>query len=165
MFSMSHIISGFENFVNMYFHIFVDFENSLFYNHRCGGEILGLKENLITLRETLGISQEELGNKIGLSRFSVSNYESGKRNVTDRVVQDICREFNINEAWLRTGEGTAFVEILPEDEYTAAAAEISKSGDKLAMQAVIEYWKLDDDSKKLLKDFIVHIVNNAKNKE
>lgn len=124
-----------------------------------------IKDNLIALRTILDISQEELGNKIGLSRFSVSNYESGKRNVTDRVIQDICREFNVNEKWLRTGEGEPFIELLPEDEFTAAAAELSRDGDKIAMQAVIEYWKLDEDSKKIFRDFLLHIVENSKNKE
>ena len=124
-----------------------------------------LRDNLITLREVLGVSQEELGNKIGLSRFSVSNYESGKRNITDRVVQDICREFNVNEHWLRTGDGDMFIELLPEDEFVAAAAEISRDNDKMAMQAVIEYWKLDEDSKKIFRDFISKIVENSKKKE
>ena len=44
-------------------------------------------ERLNYLREKkLEISQEDLGNKIGVSRFSISNYESGKRNLTDRVI-------------------------------------------------------------------------------
>ena len=124
-----------------------------------------LRDNLIALREVLGVSQEELGNKIGLSRFSVSNYESGKRNITDRVVQDICREFNVNEHWLRSGDGDMFIELSPEDEFIAAAAELSRDNDKMAMQAVIEYWKLDEDSKKIFRDFLAKIVENAKKKE
>ncbi len=64
-----------------------------------------IAKRLIVIRESLGISQEELGHKIGISRFSISNYESGKRNVTERVVKDICREFNIDYRWLKTGEG------------------------------------------------------------
>ena len=64
-----------------------------------------LSKRLVKIRETLKISQDELGTKIGISRFSVSNYESGKRNITERVIKDICREFDVNEEWLRTGEG------------------------------------------------------------
>lgn len=69
------------------------------------------KERLIKVREYHKLSQEEFGKRIGVSRFSVSNYESGKRNLTDRVVRDICREFNINYDWLTEGEGEMISDI------------------------------------------------------
>ena len=53
-----------------------------------------LSKRLAKIRETLGIS-----------RFSVSNYESGKRNITERVMKDICREFSIDYLWFTTGQG------------------------------------------------------------
>lgn len=64
-----------------------------------------LSKRLAKIRETLGLSQEELGSRIGISRFSVSNYESGKRNITERVMKDICREFSIDYLWFTTGQG------------------------------------------------------------
>ena len=69
------------------------------------------KERLIKIREHHKLSQEEFGKRIGVSRFSISNYESGKRNLTDRVVRDICREFNINYEWLTEGEGEMLSDI------------------------------------------------------
>ena len=124
-----------------------------------------MKDRIKELRKSLGLTQQEFADKIGLKRNSVASYEIGRNIPMDAVILSICREFNVNEEWLRTGQGTMFFELLPEDEFSAAAAELSKDGDKLAMQAVIEYWKLDEDSKKLLKDFIVHIVENTKKKE
>lgn len=50
-------------------------------------------------------SQEKFGEKIGVSKPSVSNYETGKQNVPDRVISDICREFGVNTLWLREGVG------------------------------------------------------------
>ncbi len=67
-----------------------------------------MNERLTLLRNQLRMSQEELGAKIGLTRFTISNYESGRRKITDRVISDLCREFNINEHWFRTGEGNMF---------------------------------------------------------
>ena len=64
-----------------------------------------LSKRLAKIRETLGLSQEELGSRIGISRFSVSNYESGKRNITERVMKDICREFSIDYLRFTTGQG------------------------------------------------------------
>jgi transcriptional regulator with XRE-family HTH domain len=121
-----------------------------------------LNERIKELRIYLNLTQSELGDKIGITRAAVSRIESGERSVTDQVFISICREFNINENWLRTGEGSMFVELPEEDEYFKAAAQIAKANDKLAMQALIEYWKLDDNGKKLLKDFIIHIAEKSK---
>ena len=57
------------------------------------------------LRKALGLSQEEFGNKIGLSKSGISNIESGTRNVTDKHIKLVCSEFPVNEEWLKTGEG------------------------------------------------------------
>ena len=58
------------------------------------------------LRKTiLEMSQEEFGSKIGLSKSNISNIEIGRVDLTDRNINSICDTFNVNEAWLRTGEG------------------------------------------------------------
>ncbi len=49
-----------------------------------------------------------MGKAIGISRFSISNYESGKRVLTERVIRDLCREFNVEYEWLTEGEGEMF---------------------------------------------------------
>ena len=83
---------------------------------------MSIGERLHYLREKeLDISQEEFGNRIGVSRFSISNYESGKRSLTARVISDICREFGVNEVWLRTGEGgtdNMFTKLDPADRFS-----------------------------------------------
>jgi len=88
------------------------------------------------LREKkLEISQEDLGNKIGVSRFSISNYESGKRNLTDRVITDICREFGVNEVWLRTGEGgdeNMFTKVNEDDRYSLNLGKLSVTENQIA---------------------------------
>lgn len=44
--------------------------------------------------------------------------------ITDRILYDICREFNVNEFWLRTGEGEMFIqpETFSLDEYAKKKA-------------------------------------------
>lgn len=121
-----------------------------------------MKGRIRAIRNTLGLNQTEFGEKVGVKGNTIGNYETGLRNPSDAVIFSICREFSISEDWIRNGTGEMFVQLPVEDEYFRAATEISKSNDKLAMQAVIEYWKLDDDGKKLLKDFIVHIAEKSK---
>lgn len=119
-------------------------------------------ERIRMLRKELKMNQNDFGARIGLASNTITNYETDRRNPSNQVLELICREFNVNEEWLRTGEGEMFVWLPVEDEYFRAAAELSKNNDKLAMQAVIEYWKLDEDSKKLLKNFILHIAEKSK---
>lgn len=121
-----------------------------------------MKNRVKELRKNyLKLSQEEFGKSIGISRSNIANIEVGRVNITDRNIKDICTVYNVNETWLRTGEGEMFIQQPPEDEYFKAATELSMQNDKLAMQAVIEYWKLDDSSKKLLRNFIQNIVKNS----
>lgn len=70
-----------------------------------------MNERLKDLRNSLSLSQEEFGERVGIkSRAHISLLENGTRNLTDRVISDICREFNVNEDWLRYGQGGMFVE-------------------------------------------------------
>ena len=67
-------------------------------------------ERISLLRRSLGLNQEEFGKRINVTRSAVSNYEKGLRNIMDRVISDICREFYVNEEWLRFGTGEMFKE-------------------------------------------------------
>lgn len=67
-------------------------------------------ERISLLRKSLNLNQDEFGKRINVTRSAVSNYEKGLRNVMDRVISDICREFYVNEDWLRNGIGEMFKE-------------------------------------------------------
>lgn len=59
----------------------------------------------------LEMSQTDFGRKINLNQSTIGNYENGRREIPDRVIADICREFNVSEKWLRTGEGQIYREM------------------------------------------------------
>jgi transcriptional regulator with XRE-family HTH domain len=124
-----------------------------------------MNERIKEIRKNLKLSQEEFGSKLGVTNAAISRIENGGRSVTDQLFISICREFNVNENWLRTGEGNMFIEFSEEDEYFKAAIEILKSNDGLAMQTVIEYRKMDSEGKKLLKDFIIYMSKSIKKEE
>ena len=73
-------------------------------------------DRLIVIREREKLNQEDFAKKIGVSRNFISLVETGKRNLSDRTIADICRIFSINETWLRTGEGKMFVQKSRNDE-------------------------------------------------
>lgn len=60
------------------------------------------------LRLKIGLSQSDFAGKLLMSQNQLSLIELGKRNLTNRTINDICREFNVNENWIRTGEGNIF---------------------------------------------------------
>ncbi|CEP50424.1 putative transcriptional regulator [[Clostridium] sordellii] len=64
-----------------------------------------MKSRLKELRNSLGLSQKDFGAKLCLSQDHISSLENGRRKITDRTIKDICDEFNVNEKWLRTGNG------------------------------------------------------------
>lgn len=110
-----------------------------------------MHERLKRLRKTLGITQQEFADKIGIKRNTIATYESGRNEPIDAVISLICREFNVSEKWLRNGEGEMFLD-LSEDEFVKAAASLSN--DVFVRSLIVEYWKLDDDGKKLFREFI-----------
>ena len=120
-----------------------------------------MNTRLKELRKSLKLTLEEFGNKVGVTKAAISRLERGERAITEQMLISICREFNVNDKWLRTGEGKMFIELPEEDEFMKAAASISKSNDKFAMQMLIEYWKLDDDSKQIFTNYLKKVVENS----
>ena len=64
-----------------------------------------MNERIKQIRRELGLTQQEFAERIGLKQNSIALIESGKRNISDQAVLSICREYGINEEWLRTGWG------------------------------------------------------------
>lgn len=108
------------------------------------------------------MSQETFGKKLGVTGAGISKIESGDRKLTEQMALAICREFNVREEWLRSGNGEMFIDFT-EDEFSKAAATLSN--DAFIRSLIIEYWKLDEDSKGLFRDFIHKLSNGIKNYE
>lgn len=64
-----------------------------------------MNERIKLLRRFLNLTQQEFADRIGVKRNTIANYETGRNDPIDSVVSLICREFGVNETWLRTGEG------------------------------------------------------------
>lgn len=124
-----------------------------------------MNERLKKLRKTLDLTQQEFGNRIGVKRNTIATYESGRNEPIDSVFSLICREFNVNETWLRTGEGDMFIEIPEEDLYSRAAASVLKEDDPVAMEGLKLYYSLPPESKKAVKNYILQLAEMIKEHE
>ena len=67
-----------------------------------------MKDRIREVREHFGLSMEKFGSRIGIGKASISLLESGKNNPSIQTIALICREFGVNEQWLRTGDGEMF---------------------------------------------------------
>ena len=81
-------------------------------------------ERVKELRKSLGLTQEKFGERVGVKKNTISQIESGVNGVTDQLRLSVCREFNVNEDWLRTGEGSMFVEPDEDEEITKFLGDI-----------------------------------------
>ena len=61
------------------------------------------------VRKELGMTLDAFGKRLGVTKTAISNIENGARCLTDQMLLSICREFGVNETWLRTGAGEPFM--------------------------------------------------------
>lgn len=82
------------------------------------------------IRDSLGMTQENFGKKIGSARNTIANYETGNRHPSNAVITSICREFNVNEEWLRTGNGEPYCKRTQNKEILAFVNDIIEDVDE-----------------------------------
>lgn len=85
-----------------------------------------MNERLKELRKSLGLTQQEFAERLGIKRNAVANYEVGRNAPADMVISLICREFGVNETWLRTGDGPQFVELTRAEEIQKMVDDIMR---------------------------------------
>lgn len=115
------------------------------------------------IRENAGLTQEEFGKRIGSARNTIANYETGNRTPSNAVITSICREFNINEDWLRYGKEPMYKET--DDKLSAYVAEIAVGDDDFIKDLITTYMELDDTSKTALKKIAYAMVEKRQKRE
>lgn len=111
-----------------------------------------MNERIALVRKSLGLTQEKFAEQVGLSRNFMWMIESGTRVPSNRTISDICREFNVNETWLRTGEGEMFNQITRSEKITAFLTDITADeGDDFKRRFVEMLAELEPEDWKLLE--------------
>ena len=100
------------------------------------------------LRKALKLTQPDFAKSLGLTQSAISGYEKELKNVSEPSIIAICREYGVNEKWLRTGEGNMFLEI-PNTYMEGLAREYEL--DKVDVALISEYLKLDKPYRDALK--------------
>lgn len=105
-----------------------------------------LRKNIIHM------TQEEFADSIKLSRSNLGNIETNKVSVTDRVISDICDKYNVNEIWLRTGEGEIFLPLDRQDQIANLTVTLFKGEkDSFKERLILALAGLDESEWELLE--------------
>lgn len=106
------------------------------------------------LRKVLEMTQNDFAIRIGLTQNTITKYETGLRSPSNQIVISICREFNVNEDWLRTGNGDMFNPMSEDEELDLYIGRISGSEDKFKKNLLKALCKLSEDEWNVLKKII-----------
>lgn len=119
-----------------------------------------LKERLKKLRKSLDLTQQAFADKIGMKQNTIAQYEMGRTVPSDAIIYSICREFNVNENWLRTGEGEMFLEMSRDEQIEVFVGSLLKDEeDSFKRRLISGLAALDDNGWKVLEDFLDSIQN------
>lgn len=125
-----------------------------------------MNERIKKLRKELKLTQQEFSDKLHIKRNTLANYEIGRNEPIDAVVALICKTYNVNEEWLRSGEGDMFLELPEEDEEAAYVSELLEDSDndlyKLIKEIMHTYHDLTPKSKEVIRDFSAALRENIK---
>lgn len=83
-----------------------------------------MNERIKELRLVLNMTQESFAQRLGVKRNTIGNYETGNRIPSNQIIFSICREFNVNEDWLRDGNGEMFIELSKDQELARLVGSI-----------------------------------------
>ena len=123
-----------------------------------------MESRIVLLRKTLGYSQEKFANELNLSRNFINQIEAGKKNPSERTIKDICREYNVNENWLRTGEGEMFLIKSQEEEIADLTYKLlTEESSSFKNRLISALSKLNDEQWDVLEQIIDNI--SAQKKE
>ncbi len=114
-------------------------------------------ERVKAVRKKKEMSLEQFGEKLGVTKTAISYIENGKRSLTGQMLTSICREFGVNEVWLRTGEGgdeNMFTEVSDDDRFSLNLGKLSKSENEIAKNMLNAIAEADPEKLKIIEDFM-----------
>lgn len=127
-------------------------------------------ERVKEVRKSLNLTMEQFGNKLGVTKVAISNIEKEKRNLTEQMSRAICREFNVSEEWLKTGEGEMYQQLSEDEEIAGIVSDLLEEGEDNAFYGIIleiakTYNELSPASQKVLTEAAEKLADNLAKKK
>ncbi len=119
---------------------------------------MNIGERIKKLRKSLDLTQQKFAERIGIKGNTVAQYELGRNEPIDAVLSLICREFNVNEKWLQTGEGEMF-KAEPSDALDQLAQEYHLSNADYIL--IAKFISLRPELRNKLFDFFREVISTV----
>ena len=116
-----------------------------------------MNERIKALRKRLGLTQQAFDDRLKIARGNIGAYEVGKNAPSDAVISLICKEFNVNEIWLRTGEGgddNMFTKVNEEDRFSINLGKLSRTENQMARNMLNAIAEADPEKLKHIEEFM-----------
>lgn len=132
---------------------------------------MGCGERVKQIRKNKGMTLEKFGERVGVTKQTVSRIENGVNALTEQMLLSVCREFDVNEQWLRTGEGEMFKERSPSEEigyYVEDLLEYDGHGNPfydMIIEMMKTYVELDEKSQAVIRDYFQSVSDGIHKKE
>ena len=105
-----------------------------------------LNERIKAIRNAVGKSQTDFAKELSVSRSAICKMESGENYPSEQTIKLICSEFNVNEEWLRTGNGEMFIPVSKSDLIADMMSDVLKCDeDAFKRRLISALARLDDD--------------------
>lgn len=128
-------------------------------------------ERVKQIRKNKGMTLEKFGERVGVTKQTVSRIENGVNALTEQMLLSVCREFDVNEQWLRTGEGEMFKERSPSEEigyYVEDLLEYDGHGNPfydMIIEMMKTYVELDEKSQAVIRGYFQTVSDGIHKKE
>lgn len=121
-----------------------------------------MNERIKKVRKANGLTQTEFGEKIGVKGNTITNYETGLRNPSDAIIKAICREFSVNELWLRTGEGDMKTSLEDEDRFALNIGKLQNTDNETLIRWVNAIAETNPELLEDIEKFFMHLLGVKK---
>lgn len=119
-----------------------------------------MKERIKAIRKALGVTQQELADRLNIQRGSIASYEVGRISPSNATIALICRELNISEEWLRNGAGDMFVSIPPDKAIDSFVSKAKKdNGFKKSFLSTLS--NMDESEWDFVEKFMKNVLEEA----
>lgn len=122
-----------------------------------------MNKRIRKLRKVLDLTQAEFAEKIGSTANVLTHYETGRRNPSRSVINNICKTFHVSEEWLREGTGEMFVDVSQDDQIMEFVQKtLSTRSDSFQRRFAAMLSALSDSDWEVLERMAYAIINERK---
>lgn len=119
-----------------------------------------MKERIKYLRSSMGLTQQQFADRLGLKRQTIASYEVGNIQPSGATILLMCKEYNINENWLRTGEGEMKVVQTTQERYNLNLEKLQRVDDETIIRWVNVIAETNPKVLKQIEEFMKKLLEN-----